>query len=173
MKTPFLILTLALAFTLLSGCTESDFESVAVDVCASGERWTLGAESEDDRMYPGRNCISCHVSEGEGPTYVAAGTVMPTLSEADDCRGVSSIQVLLTGANGAEVSTTTNSVGNFHFSSAAIELPYTAKLIFEDGTERPMLTPQFDLNCANCHTAEGAANAPGRLTTGPLSAASP
>ena len=158
----------ALMFVLVillaaSGCTEGDFESVATDICTSGERWN-GVESHDPEMYPGRDCNDCHRREGEGPLYAALGTVMPTLHEQDDCRGVSGVSVVIIGADGAEVSVKTNGEGNFYFDSVSVAMPYTAKLIFEDGSERSMLTPQSDLICANCHTAEGASAAPGRLT---------
>ena len=112
-------------------------------------------------MHPGGNCIECHSSGGEGPRYAIAGTVMNDSKDDTNCDGVSGVTVEITGANGQKITLTTNGAGNF-FSSGSVPTPYTAKVI-SGGKTRAMSAAQTDLNCAGCHTAEGANGAPGRV----------
>lgn len=128
--------------------------------CSSGERWT-GGNQGSALMHPGRDCIACH-SGGGGPRYGAVGTVYDALDEKNDCFGVADVQVELTGADGAVVRMTTNDAGTFVLGRGKVTTPYTAKLIYE-GRERPMAAAQTNLDCASCHTATGANNAPGRI----------
>lgn len=118
-------------------------------------------EDEGERMRPGGNCIDCHQSEGEGPRYTIAGTVMGAYHDDETCVGVDGVTVEVTGADGNVISLTANSVGNF-FHTGSVATPYTAKVVSASG-ERPMAAAQTDTNCANCHTAEGASSAPGRI----------
>lgn len=132
------------------------------EVCASGEHWRFG-DAESPLMHPGDNCIDCHTSRREGPSFAVAGTVMGDLKDNVDCFGAAGATVELTGDNGEVLRMQTNQAGNFYSeSAAALTVPYTAKVIYQ-GRERQMVTPQSDFNCANCHTASGANNAPGRI----------
>ena len=146
---------LLLPFLLLACSSEGDVP----ENCSSNQ---VSNVDEGERMEPGGNCITCHGDEGEGPRYTIAGTVMGATNDDDRCVGVDGITVEITGADGKITSLTTNSVGNF-FYSGSVATPYTAKIVTTNG-ERAMSTPQTDLNCANCHTAEGASGAPGRIT---------
>lgn len=113
-------------------------------------------------MKPGGDCIGCH-SQGEGPRFTVAGTVMNAYNDDTDCNGVSGVTVRLTDTNGKTLDLVTNSAGNFYRQGATgIATPFTVKLI--NGTrERSMATPQTDGNCASCHSAQGANGAPGRI----------
>jgi len=119
-------------------------------------------------MNPGQNCIACHDSMDEGPTYSAAGTIHGStdLSAAENCTGESGLTVELLDDDGVVHRSTTNGVGNFFFEEA-IAFPYTAKVIDAAGNERLMATAQSTGQCALCHTAQGAAGAPGRIRAPP------
>lgn len=128
-------------------------ENCAIDAAPQRE--------EGEEMEPGGDCISCHFSEGEGPRYSIAGTVMSASDEDDGCLGLEGITVVITDADGNSSELLTNGVGNF-FSNATIKTPYTAKVVRGD-QEVAMSASQTDTNCASCHTAEGANEAPGRI----------
>ena len=131
--------------------------------CEANARWLLG-DVGSDRMHPGGDCIACHAREREGPTYRFAGTVMLGLHDQEDCNGLTSsaeaspLRVVITGANGDEVSLPVNRVGNF-FSTRNISLPYTARILnTATGQTRFMLGPQTVGACNHCHTPNGAAD---------------
>jgi mono/diheme cytochrome c family protein len=130
--------------------------------CLSGVQWTRG-DSESPEMHPGRSCIDCH-SKGEGPRFLAAGTVFQALTEPDDCYGVKGVVVQITDAKGQVLAVTTNASGNFFFGGRgmSITFPIAAKLI-SGGTTREMGSEQSTGNCGTCHTAKGANGAPGRI----------
>ncbi|MFO0633067.1 MAG: hypothetical protein U0168_09480 [Nannocystaceae bacterium] len=132
---------------------------VADRSCASGERWG-GGNQGSVLMNPGRDCIGCH--RGEGPRFAVAGTVYDAADEADGCFGVADVAVHLVGADGKTVTLTSNDAGNFMRSSLDLAMPYTVRLEYE-GRERVMTTPQTELDCASCHTAQGRNGAPGRV----------
>ena len=121
--------------------------------CSSGKRST-GAPSEN--MSPGRACLDCH-------SFAVAGTIYPTGHETNDCQGLNDAQVMLviTDANGDSATLPVNSVGNFA-ASGELTLPFTAKIV-RGNAERRMRTPQTNTDCNECHTAEGANGAPGRI----------
>lgn len=165
----------AVAALLLVGCSTT--APVDTASCSSGSMYTGGGgeEGDDDAvdtaaatdeeeggatMSPGRDCISCHAS-GEGPDYTIAGTVMGAYDDIDDCNGVTDVTVTLTDADGVVTTLTTNAAGNF-FSTAELVMPYTVELS-AGGQTRAMSTAQSDGNCATCHTADGANDAPGRI----------
>ncbi len=151
------------------GLCDCSISTPADPVCGPG-----GQINDDDDfeelMYPGRDCIGCHLDENdkdedEAPIYTAAGTVMPHLHYEDHCEGVEGVVVEITGADGEIVRLVSNRVGNF-FTRRRIATPYTARVVTAD-SERLMTTPQHDLNCANCHTARGDEEAPGRIIPPP------
>lgn len=121
-------------------------------------------DEESPLMHPGGTCITCHAQNGEGPTFVIAGTVMAGSDDDTDCNGVDGVTVEITDANGAVTSLTTNSAGNFYLEAkdGTIAMPYTAK-VKKGGKERAMTAMQSDGECGSCHTAEGANGAPGRI----------
>lgn len=143
------------------GCEEGEDDEggPTPENCSTGE--TSNVE-EGETMRPGGACISCHASEGEGPSYTIAGTVMGALDDDENCVGVDGVTVEITGADGQTIQLVTNSVGNF-FYNGPLAMPYEAKVV-RDGAEKVMAGAQSDGECASCHTPEGAAGAPGRIT---------
>lgn len=134
------------------------------EACSTDQWWGLG-DQESERMHPGGNCISCHLSSGEGPAFTFAGTVMGAYDDAQDCRGIPGVLVEIVDANGdVALSLTTNAAGNFfsQVNPTSIDMPYTARVSY-DGRTREMGGPQTTGNCMNCHTEAGANGAPGRI----------
>jgi mono/diheme cytochrome c family protein len=143
---------------LLAACG-SGADNAAPANCSSGQTWSDG-DHGSPLMHPGGNCIDCH-SSGEGPRFAVAGTVMKASNDDENCDGVSGVSVVITGADGQKISLTTNGAGNF-YSNSAVATPYKVTLT-ANGKTRSMAASQTDLNCMNCHTAEGANGAPGRI----------
>jgi hypothetical protein len=116
-------------------------------------------------MDPGQACIACHTkSGGEAPRFALGGTLYPSAHEPDNCNGgplTPMARVVITGADGASVTLTPNSAGNFSY-SGAIALPYNAKVTYM-GRERAMIAKQTSGDCNSCHTEMGAMMAPGRI----------
>jgi cytochrome c553 len=123
-------------------------------------------EGESALMEPGGNCIQCH-SDYDGPHFTFAGTVMSATRDDTNCAGVSDVIVRIKGADGKAIELTTNQNGNFYSDVAvsSIAFPYTAE-VTRGGKTVAMLTSrtQSETNCASCHTAVGANDAPGRIT---------
>lgn len=148
------------------GCLSGDFGTtppagVASDAACTSGAWWQGGDQESSQMHPGGDCISCHASEGEGPQFTIAGTVMGGLDDFEDCQGIGDVVVRITDADGVVTDLVSNAAGNFSF-RGAIAFPYTATVLRGD-VESPMATPQSEGNCMACHTAEGAGGAPGRI----------
>ena len=115
---------------------------------------------------PGKACITCHTSGGEGPKYAVAGTVYSDGSDTDGCNGVAGVSVeLIPVGPGNPVTLTTNSAGNFFASANQMFAgKYTARVI-QNGKARVMTTPQTNGDCNSCHTLDGSGGAPGRVMT--------
>ncbi|HIA04148.1 MAG TPA: hypothetical protein EYN06_10155 [Myxococcales bacterium] len=170
MRSYWAILAVLFFSSTLISCGDDEDEDeegssavVPVEECTSALKWT-GGNAESPLMRPGGDCIACHAKEGDGPDYEVAGTVFQELAEPTDCYGLEGITVELTDAEGTIHTMTTNAAGNFFAESgnASIVMPYTARLVMGD-KEAKMVTPQSIANCAQCHTAKGAAGAPGRI----------
>jgi hypothetical protein len=133
--------------------------------CTSKTTWNQGTNGSPS-MEPGHACISCHNSSGgEAPRFVIAGTLYPTGHEPDNCNGVNGstgAKVVVTGNNGAVVTLTPNSAGNF-YSSTTLPPPYKAKVVNASGVERVMSGTASSGDCNSCHTQSGANSAPGRI----------
>jgi mono/diheme cytochrome c family protein len=147
-----------LLLAVLAGCGGPDL-GVPPAVCS-----TMAVnEGEGETMEPGGDCIGCH-SSNDGPSFLAAGTVMASQHDDTNCNGVAGVTVRLRGADGRTIDMTTNRTGNFFYEGRAsdLALPFTAEVI-RGGKTNAMLTAQTTTNCASCHTAEGANLAPGRI----------
>jgi hypothetical protein len=130
-------------------------------VCTSGTFWTGGDEGSS-RMYPGRDCITCHAQHNDAPRFQIAGTVYPTGHEPNDCNGATNAVVEITDANGTVITLPINSAGNF-FTTSAVAFPIRPSVVF-NGKRRSMNSSPRNGNCNNCHTQDGANGAPGRIT---------
>jgi mono/diheme cytochrome c family protein len=123
------------------------------NACSSGKMWTNGKRGST-AMTPGQACNACH-DLGRGPDYFAAGTVYKTAHEKDDCNGVASGTVEITGADKTKMVATINAAGNFYFPKS-VKTPYTARVISADGKKsRLMKGPQTSGDCNLCHTEAG------------------
>lgn len=130
------------------------------ETCSTNSAWLDGDEGSP-LMHPGGDCIGCHSSEGEGPTFTVAGTVMGALDDDTDCNGIGGATVEILGTNGGTLTLVTNDAGNF-FSTKALPTPYTARVTI-NGTVFEMGTAQTSGRCNACHTAAGENGAPGRI----------
>lgn len=160
------VLALA-ALAQIAACqADSRWSDVPESVCESGEIWTY-SDKDSPLMNPGRSCVQCHEETDDpdhAPLYRVAGTVMRAQHEADDCRGVPALTVILTDADGKEFEMPGNSAGNFWLEpDVEIEMPYTARIVDRSGNERVKQEPVSEGDCASCHTREGAEGASGRL----------
>jgi len=142
----------------LAGCGPAGPE-----VCSTNSAWT-GGDEESPLMHPGGDCIGCHASEGEGPRFLLAGTVMNAFKDDTDCNGTAGVTVEITDATSKVFTLTTNKAGNFYLPvfDGPLVMPFKAKVL-RDGRERAMTAPQSNGACATCHTAVGANGAPGRI----------
>jgi len=135
-------------------------------VCTTGSKWT-GGDHESPYMHPGVACIECHKKEREAPSLVIAGTIYPTGHEPDDCNGTvkqGALTVIITDASGREHKASVNKVGNFYLKTPTpVTMPYRAKIVAADGSERVMNDEQTTGDCNGCHTQDGNKDAPGRL----------
>ena len=169
------IVSLSLAFTLaaaactpIAGSMPGGARGSGNGACSSGKFWTGGGGDDNGSplMHPGSDCIGCHAG-GEGPAFVVAGTVYPTLIEANDCYGTRGATVEITDANGAKYSLPTNDAGNFYLrpiDAPGFAFPFSAKVVV--GTaENVMFAAQSSGACASCHTENGANGAPGRVVS--------
>jgi len=154
----------------MGGCGNADpADPVDTPVqCSTEIYWTQGDQGSHE-MYPGRACIQCHDAENEGPRYVVAGTVYPTLHEPDDCYGTTSSitdgSVVITDANGQTHSLPIRQGGNFSLKDeVALAFPITAEVVV-GGTSLAMVgaIDAADGDCNTCHTTDGADGAPGRI----------
>lgn len=159
------VMKLFLAVILAAAGCEEGGNSTPPTNCNSGSAWSGGNE-ESPLMNPGQDCIACHTSEGEGPRFSIAGTVMGASNDDDNCNGLSGARVQITGSDGQMIELTTNAAGNFFAreGQASIALPYKAVVIGPTGKTNAMSAAQSTGSCNSCHTAAGANGAPGRIT---------
>lgn len=125
------------------------------------EEWSL-AQVASSLMLPGQPCVECHATARGGARIITVGgTVFSDLHQADDCRGVEGIEVVITDSLGTTRRLATNASGNF-YTRAELVPPLFAYVT--DGTfERHMVDPVEHGDCNACHSAEGAELAPGRI----------
>jgi hypothetical protein len=153
-------------------CNDETIQDVDQSVCFSGKQW-IGGKRGDPRMYPGRDCVGCHL-ENDGPELMLGGTVYAfvqgtytdeTLAKfkqqqtGKDCFGLEGVQMTITGGDGQIFEVTTNEAGNFFVEGKATDLvkPFKAEVHYTDPetgrlTEREMGTPPTYGGCAHCHT---------------------
>lgn len=126
-----------------------------------------GGHDDDDKnnelMAPGQNCLACHTpggSAGEAP-FAAAGTVYGSAT-ADSGAGLAGITVIITDANQADTTLTTNAAGNF-YTRAPLALPLKKAVVVRNGVRTEMGgVPEGA--CNRCHTLPAAGGAGGRIS---------
>ncbi|MFO0668743.1 MAG: hypothetical protein U0235_03805 [Polyangiaceae bacterium] len=137
--------------------------------CVSNKFWKNGDQGSDD-MHPGKPCLSCHGQFPQKAFFKApfdiAGTVYSNGHAPDDCYGATGVKVVITDANGKEVTLDVSAAGNFGHSGgygfAKLATPYRAKVV-KNGKERVMKDAQTNGDCNHCHSEKGDEKAPGRI----------
>lgn len=135
-------------------------EEVSKDVCYSELRW-VGGKRGSEEMYPGRDCVGCHIAN-DGPPLVLGGTIYPYIMDGPDvfaaqsgtdCFGLEGVTVRITDAQGLVLELTTNRAGNFFVEGNPNDF---AKPFFnvelQMGDIKPtMPTKPLYGGCARCH----------------------
>jgi hypothetical protein len=148
-------------------CKDDLVEEVPKDVCYSGMRW-VGERRGDPEMFPGRDCVGCHL-ENDGPPLAIGGTIYPYIlgapaifgaQKGTDCFGIEGIKITITDAEGQEFDLTTNRAGNFYVEGNPDDFakPFSAKIEnwASNNPEAPLGTnpmgtkPMYG-GCARCH----------------------
>jgi hypothetical protein len=161
-----LILTAVIAPAVVFACNDEIIQEVPKDVCFSQKQW-IGGRHGDPRMFPGRDCVGCHL-ENDGPQLVLGGTVYPyvvsnadqlkQLQSGEDCFGAAGVQVHIEGADGQKFDLTTNEAGNFYVEGDPKDLvkPFSASLEYTSADGKPNKPPMGTHpsygGCAHCHT---------------------
>ena len=106
---------------LALACADITTEQVTKDVCYSELRW-VGGRRGSEEMYPGRDCVGCHV-DNDGPELMLGGTLYAhyitdrelaaELQTGTDCFGLEGVTVRVTDAASQVLELTTNRAGNF------------------------------------------------------------
>jgi hypothetical protein len=158
----FIPLTLSALSLSAAACTDETTEAVARDVCYSEMRW-VGEKRGSAEMYPGRDCVSCHI-ENDGPPLVLGGTVYAfiiadraryfELQSGTDCFGLEGVTVMVEDGTGQTFELTTNRAGNFFVEGTPRDFvkPFNVQLRLPDGTAGPLMNtrPMYG-GCAYCH----------------------
>jgi hypothetical protein len=149
-------------------CKDDLVEEVPKDVCYSGLRW-IGEKRGDPEMFPGRDCVGCHLAN-DGPPLAIGGTLYPYVLSAPavfaaqsgtDCFGVEGYTLTITDADGQEFPVTTNRAGNFYVEGNPDDFakPFSVRIKDWDTHDpdkplgdTPMGTKPSYGGCANCHT---------------------
>jgi hypothetical protein len=162
----FLALSMAASIAAGFACNDDTIEQVPKDVCYTGERW-VGDKRGTPEMFPGRDCVGCHI-ENDGPPLAIGGTIYPYVLSGNapglvaqtgtDCLGVENVHLQVEDANGLVFDLYTNSSGNFYVEGNPDDFakPFTARILWTDPeTDLPKTsgmsyTPSYG-GCANCH----------------------
>lgn len=140
-------------------CNDETTEVVGKSVCYSELRW-VGGKRGSPEMYPGRDCVGCHI-ENDGPPLAIGGTIYPyvidrpeifELQTGQDCFGVEGVRVRVTDASGLLLEVTTNRAGNFFVEGNPNELAKPLEVEIEMGAINPQMPthPMYG-GCAGCH----------------------
>jgi cytochrome c553 len=145
----------------IAGCDSVDLDAVP-QAKVGCETPTAEQLNAGDAMLPGRNCISCHASGGQasGEAFGTAGTVYGARSSKTcNTGGVDGVTVeLLDTAGKVVASTTTNSVGNFHFPPSATNFKNVSARVTKGSMSVKMNSAvDVSVGCASCHWASGIA----------------
>ena len=144
---------------LAVGCTDETTEVVGKDVCYSEQRW-VGGKRGSPEMYPGRDCVGCHL-ENVGPSLAVGGTIYsyiidrPEIFEVqtgEDCFGLEGVLVRIVDGNGQVFEVTTNRAGNFFVEGNPDEFAKPFRVQLEMGDIAPSMSTQPVYGgCARCH----------------------
>ncbi|MEO8179287.1 MAG: hypothetical protein ABI895_10680 [Deltaproteobacteria bacterium] len=165
----YLFLSTIVLPAVVFACNDDTIQDVPQDVCYSGKQW-IGGKRGDPRMYPGRDCVGCHI-DNDGPELMVGGTIYPyvdgdflrvmlTPPTGDDCFGEPNQTIEITGGDGQIFEAVTNEAGNFFIEGKATDLikPFSAVLKWtgQDGAilEAPMSRRPDYGGCGRCHARD-------------------
>lgn len=148
------------AIAVALACGDETIERVAKDVCYSELRW-VGGKRGSTEMYPGRDCVGCHI-DNDGPSLVLGGTIYAyiisdrelytELQTGTDCFGLEGVTVRVEDASGQVLELTTNRAGNFFVEGDPSDFEKPFRVELELGDIRPsMPTAPMYGGCARCH----------------------
>jgi hypothetical protein len=168
----YLFLSTIVLPAIVFACNDDTVQEVDQSVCISGKQW-IGGKRGDPRMYPGQDCVGCHL-DNDGPELMLGGTVYPYVQSAanddalgkfkqqqsgQDCFGIEGVKLTITGGDGQEFEVTTNEAGNFFVEGKATDLVKPFKVLgYYDNpvTGKPDAPEMFSRpsygGCARCHT---------------------
>lgn len=148
-------------------CNDELVETVPKDVCYSEMRW-IGGKRGSPEMYPGEDCVGCHI-ENDGPPLALGGTLYPYVrsnaellaaaQSGEHCFGVEGITITIEDNEGQIFEVVTNRAGNFYVEGDPDDFakPFRVELrdwqINADGESQttPMgINPSYG-GCARCH----------------------
>jgi hypothetical protein len=163
----FLALSFGGSILAAFGCNDETVEIVDKQVCYSEMRW-VGEKRGSAEMFPGRDCVGCHI-DNDGPPLAIGGTIYPYVLSANspgllaqtgtDCFGVEGVTVRIEDGEGQVFELLTNRAGNFYVEGNPDDFakPFSAAVIWPNqitGEEQtsPMAAtfPSYG-GCANCH----------------------
>jgi len=145
----------------------------ACDPTQSNAVASLGDEAPGVRRgplhRPGQPCLLCHDGTlGNPPAFSVAGTVYA--NPAPDTSPASGVDVVLTDANGATHTATTNAAGNFYVSPSEFQPAYPMRVKLQAGNGNPVCMFTHvgrDGSCAGCHTEPAGPRSPGHVALAP------
>lgn len=141
-------------------CADVTTEDVTKDVCYSELRW-VGGRRGSEEMYPGRDCVGCHI-ENDGPPLMLGGTIyahyLPDrelareLQTGADCFGLEGVTVRIRDGSLQLLELTTNRAGNFFIEGNPneFEKPFQVEIVMGDIRRSMGTYPQYG-GCARCH----------------------
>jgi hypothetical protein len=159
-------LSLSGASVAAFACNDETVEVVSKEVCYSELRW-VGDKRGSPEMFPGRDCVGCHI-ENDGPPLALGGTLYPyvmsreqsaQLQTGTDCFGIEGIAITIEDAEGQTFELITNRAGNFFVEGNPDDFakPFTVVIdgwgVKADGSAQrnPMTTAPMYGGCARCH----------------------
>ena len=160
-----------------SACADEPVEEdVSKDVCYTGKRW-VGERRGSPNMFPGRDCVGCHI-ENDGPPLAVGGTLYPYVLQpgspglaaqtGTDCFGVEGVTITIEDANGQQFEVVTNEAGNFFVEGNPDDWdkPFNAFVSWTNpatgvSQETAMFTTPSYGGCGRCHNPGAEAIPPG------------
>jgi len=168
----FLFLAAIVLPALAFACNDDTIQEVDQSVCFSGKQW-IGGKRGDPRMYPGQDCVGCHLAN-DGPELMLGGTVYAFVQSdyspeaaanfkqkqsGDNCFGLEGVKLTIEGGDGQEFQVISNEAGNFFIEGKATDLvkPFKVTGEYTDPATGKTAYPQMGTNpsyggCAQCHT---------------------
>jgi hypothetical protein len=152
---------------LAFACNDDTVEEVDTEVCYSGMRW-VGDKRGSPEMFPGRDCVGCHI-DNDGPPLAIGGTVYPYVLSGNapgllaqtgtDCFGIEGVTVRIEDDEGQIFEVVTNRAGNFYVEGNPDDFakPFTAEIDWTNPrtgrsqTSQMLATTPSYGGCANCH----------------------